>query len=333
MTIAADFCDSFDLYANTTHLTQRWPTTGAAISTTGGRRGGGALFGSGTTARRTATNGAQPAWLLTAAYYGTGFSAGAVLMALYDGSSPQCDVRTAGTAGAVALTRNGSVLATSADGVLLPNAWNVIEFQANIGSGTSGNIECQINNAVVATASGVNTQATATASANGYLIGALLNGLIDDFHAYYSTTSTRPAYVGDKDIVVLLPVADGDLTQYTPSTGTAHWANVDDAAGWNSDTDYNSTGTDGNRDSYTLATLGAGTVTGVQVFQVTRSDTVAGTGRTFVRIAGTNYDQTPVAVNTTYAMTSTMLETNPATSAAWTVSEVNGTQVGVQKVS
>ena len=49
----------------------------------------------------------------------------------------------------------------------------------------------------------------------------------------------------------LLPTANGNYTQWTPSTGTNHAANVDETP-CNGLTDYNSTTVAGNRDSYTV---------------------------------------------------------------------------------
>lgn len=48
---------------------------------------------------------------------------------------------------------------------------------------------------------------------------------------------------------VLLPTSDGNYLQWTPTTGTTHYTLVDESA-CNGTTDYNSTGTAGNRDSY-----------------------------------------------------------------------------------
>jgi hypothetical protein len=50
-----------------------------------------------------------------------------------------------------------------------------------------------------------------------------------------------------------LPKADGTYAQWTPSTGTAHWSLVDEAA-CNGTTDYVSVTTTGNRDSYVIST-------------------------------------------------------------------------------
>ncbi len=47
----------------------------------------------------------------------------------------------------------------------------------------------------------------------------------------------------------LLPVSDGTYTQFTPSTGSTHYTLVDESS-CNGTTDYNSTTTVGNRDSY-----------------------------------------------------------------------------------
>src|SRR5437868_12337378 len=60
---------------------------------------------------------------------------------------------------------------------------------------------------------------------------------------------------------ILPPSSDGNYLQWTPSAGTTHYTLVDESA-CNGTTDYNSTGTIGNRDSYgvSLASVGNGAV-------------------------------------------------------------------------
>jgi hypothetical protein len=60
---------------------------------------------------------------------------------------------------------------------------------------------------------------------------------------------------------VLVPNADGNYTQWTPSTGTTHYTTVNETPR-NGATNYNSTGTTGDRDSYgvNLASVGDGAV-------------------------------------------------------------------------
>src|SRR5438874_4400491 len=58
-----------------------------------------------------------------------------------------------------------------------------------------------------------------------------------------------PAVSQASTTAVLVPTSDGNYTQWTPSTGTTHFTLVDESA-CNGTTDYNSTATNGNRDSY-----------------------------------------------------------------------------------
>ena len=59
-------------------------------------------------------------------------------------------------------------------------------------------------------------------------------------------------FVGAATSSVILPTSDGNYTQWTPKTGTSHFAMVDETP-CNGTTDYNSTNTVGNRDSYTMS--------------------------------------------------------------------------------
>src|SRR3989344_266806 len=65
----------------------------------------------------------------------------------------------------------------------------------------------------------------------------------------------------------LLPVSDGAYLQWTPKTGTTHYTMVDESS-CNGTTDYNSTNTVGNRDSYgvSLASVPNGsTITAIEI--------------------------------------------------------------------
>ena len=73
--------------------------------------------------------------------------------------------------------------------------------------------------------------------------------MIDD--VYVTNTSTR---LGESRVAVLYPSADTAHADWTPSTGTDHYALVDETT-VNSDTDYVASGTVGDLDLYEVGDL------------------------------------------------------------------------------
>ena len=161
-------------------------------------------------------------------------------------------------------------------------------------------------------------------------------GTSDDYDDLWSDGSAG-AFNGDMRVCSHLPNSDGGASQWTPSTGTAHYACVDDATP-GGDTDYVSDATAGHRDTYGFPALPVGssaTVKAVQVRMWARKDD-AGT-RTIdavARIGGTNYDNgSALALSTSYSAQEARYLTDPSTGSAWTVSGVNGAELGVKEVA
>ena len=81
----------------------------------------------------------------------------------------------------------------------------------------------------------------------------------------------------------ILPTVDGAFTSWTPSTGTSHFANVDESS-CNGVTDYNSTTVVGNRDSYSVSLSpvpNGATVTTISITPCASNNTSGGTSSTF----------------------------------------------------
>jgi hypothetical protein len=157
----------------------------------------------------------------------------------------------------------------------------------------------------------------------------------DDLYVLDWSASPNNDFLGDVVVETILPSADGGHTDFTPNSGTAHFSRVNEASGTypDDDTSYVASNTVGNRDSYAygdLTTL-AGTIFGVQRNLYLRKDS-AGTRtvKPSTRISGTDYDGSAISPSTSYGYASDIQETNPATSAAWTISDVNGAEHGLK---
>lgn len=244
---------------------------------------------------------------------------------------------------------NGTLLGTTSQ-ALSVNAYHYIELKVTI-SDAAGAYEIRLDGVSRLSASSVDTQATANASWNnvryGYsaqcatasnssLIGAGGGGSnwdYDDLYVCDGSGGSLDDFLGDLKIYAVLPNADGGNNDFTLSTGVTHSTLVDDSTP-NDDTDYVSSSTVGHRDSWNFTNLPStvGTIVAVQVNLQARKDD-AGTRKIVevVRISSTNYDgATEATLTTGYLDHYFVLPTNPATTAAWTKSDVDGAEFGVK---
>ena len=99
------------------------------------------------------------------------------------------------------------------------------------------------------------------------------------------------------------------------------------------DTSYVSSSTATQKDSYALTDLpaGVGAITAVVAKWVMRkTDAGSRTVAPLWRISASNYEGTPQTMGTSYAQAFQVYSVSPATSSAWTASEINGAELGVE---
>ena len=233
----------------------------------------------------------------------------------------------------------GTLLYLSANNVWAANVYNFIEIFPTI-NGSTGSVVVNINGVTVASISGANTQNTANAWWDTLAIRTYNNVslALDDF--YYADTTTGPGtypcdnFLGDSRVATLFATGN-DAVQWTPLTST-NWVEVSEVA-MDSDTSYNSTATPGDQDTYTFGAL-SGTITtiyGVQITTAQRKDDASPrTTKSVLKISSTDYYGTTNSLPTsTYAYFTDLWILDPATSANWTVSDVNAATYGIQCVS
>ena len=342
--MALRFFDSFDIY---TSPSQRWTSTsaGPSISATYRRWGsGGGLncgYGTGVNATVMKQLDAQPTWCVGMAFYVPGPNC--TLLALADGGTPQLSLMLDDN-GRLALrfgnAFNPPTLGTGTT-VIAYNTWNYVELSATINN-TTGSYEVRLNGVTEMSATGIDTQSTANASADRVYVGQVsglfgmsgfITGAFDDVYICDGQGSAPwNTFLGDVRIQALMPTADGDLSQLTPSTGTAHYALVDEVPP-NDDTDYVSSANAGDTDLFQLGDVAAvsGSILGLQVLAYARKDD-AGT-RTLapvLKTGGVEHDGTAVGLGTSYTYLRQLWETNPGTGLPWTIADVNALQAGVK---
>lgn len=336
------FVDSFDHYA-TADIVKKWTALTGTVTigafgrngTNGIRCGGGAVSKTLPATKVTLISG-------MAIKLPAGYPSDAPLIEFRDGATSQIGVYF-NSSYQMKIKRNGAGGTTLATGttVLSAGVYYYIELKAKIDN-TTGTTEVHINGAAEAalTLTGQDTQQSANAYADNVSFGNTgfgggLNNDQDDFYINDDAGSANNDFLGDIRVQYIAPDGAGGVTQWTPSAGS-NYQNVDETAP-DDDTTYNSDATIGDRDTYTLGALSPSTATikGIQMITYARKDD-AGT-RTIcpvIRISSTNYDQSNLPnLTTSYQYLPLVVEVSPATSVAFTLSEVNGMEAGVKTVA
>jgi hypothetical protein len=334
------FWDGFDIY-NTTGDDQLWDFVGSGQGYATGRFGVGSCF--------TQNSNGNPGGTMVLATRGLatttttfihGFalsvisspSATTTIFGYFDNATTQVELRI-NSSRQLIISRNGTTLGTTTAALTL-NTYYYIEVKIKIDD-TTGTYEIMIDGTSALSGTGADTKNTANAYIDRFqfLPGGAANSLgvnIDDM--VFQDDATTPSYQGDCRVIALFPNAAGTYTQWTRSTGANSWANVDDLPP-NSDTDYNSSTTAGDKDTYNFASFGVtGTIIGVQVSHFARKDDVAVRKiKALVRSGGADYlGGTEFTMTSSYKYYQTRFMVDPATSAAWTSTNLDAAEFGMQ---
>jgi hypothetical protein len=225
----------------------------------------------------------------------------------------------------------GTILATGTTTFIGPS-WFHLQIEVTI-SDTVGTVKVRVNgNAVEEISFTGDTKNAGTASTIDRVVWSNTGGnaATDDMSLWVGTGD----WPGDQRIYCLLPSGNGTTSQGTGSDSDQvnNYLLVDERP--ESSTDYVSITTDNDIDLYAVTDLPAGvtTVHGVQTNIVAAKSDAGAKGVKIVRRSGgTNYiEASSHTLSTTYVPWSLLDQTDPATSATWTASAVNGLEVGWQ---
>lgn len=252
-----------------------------------------------------------------------------------DGSTLQCEV-SVDSSRRIVISRNGTVLATSTV-TLNTNQWYYVEVHAVINN-TTGVLDVHLDETSIVSVTGANTRGGTNNSADRIQIGdGAANGTatnIDFDDMYIADGTSSQTFLGDRAVKVTAPTGAGATTAWTPSTG-ANWAAVDEQPA-NDDTDYVSSATVNQVDTYAFADLGAnvGAIDAVNVVLRARKDD-AGTRQVapVARPGSTDRVGATKTLSTTYQLVDNLWLTNPDTSSAWTRTAFNASEFGVKEIA
>ncbi len=227
----------------------------------------------------------------------------------------------------------GTLLGASAGPVITPNTWHYIEIEVTIHDST-GVFKVYVDGGQVINLTAQDTRNAATGVVN---VIELYLGDVDNSNPdwsyddlYVTDTATK---LGECKVETCRPTADvSGATDFTPSTGSSHFALVDETT-CNGDTDYNSGSTVGHKDRFTHAGLSTTPAT-IHAVQVTafaqKTDATSRSIALQVKSGATTSDGANFALAVGYGKLDRIMETDPNTAAAWAVSPVNALEFGAK---
>ena len=219
--------------------------------------------------------------------------------------------------------------------MLTANTWHYIELKVRIHD-TAGSYEVRVDGVTVLSASDTDTKFTTSPDLSVVQFCFRKSGQeFDDIYICDTDGTKNNNLLGRVKVEAIFPSADGDSSDWTPSSGTDHSAMVDENPA-DDDTSYVESGTQDDTDLFAYDDLSAITtepILGVQVSTDVRMNEFPGAldVKLPVKSSTTTSDGEVTNVNDDdYTIVHRILEDDPATSAAWTASGINSAQFGIK---
>jgi hypothetical protein len=250
-------------------------------------------------------------------------------------SAYKCSVRLT-SAGNLAFYDTTPTLQATGTTVLSTGTWYLIDVKCGTSASTAA-WEVRINGVSEISGSSANTTATNAGEIN---LGKRTDRNGKGITVYYDDWSwSDSAYPGAQQTTVLVPNGAGNALQWVAGVGTADYTSVAELPNDGNTTYLKSDLTSGHAFSVAMtntSTAGiTGTVNSVKVDVIVARD--GGTnGAVNVRLRSntTNSDTSTSGTTTSsYNERGKISDTDPATSSAWTLSGVDGTEAGVLEAS
>lgn len=231
----------------------------------------------------------------------------------------------------------GAVVTLDTTGAILsPDTWYHFEWKAYIHP-SAGSYDLRIDGSTVLSGSGIDTQDSDNhigfvrfSSIRGG--GLLTEALMDDLYIMNSDGSTLNDFLGTTPVVrVYYPVSDAGPNDFTPSTGTDHYALVDETDEDFADYLDGVTATD--RESFLMQSVSAGTYKAVMQEVLVKTNSVGVRNiRQVVESGSTtsNGTSTPISDPNNPVALRRILETDPDTGSSWSEAGINAAEFGVE---
>lgn len=235
--------------------------------------------------------------------------------------------------------KDDTLLALSTKGAIRLGIWNDIQIKLYYHT-TNGTCEIRVGGETVLNKTNVNTAGT-TGNYHDSVFVYSHSGVtsyaprFDDIFVLDTTGNTNNDFLPSSRVTAQFPTSD-ITTNWTPSTGNDHYAMVDEALP-DDNTSYITGNSANDIDQFEVSDLSANALTihGVKLSIDSALDSAGSREiKQILDSSGNNYDGDTHTINTTnYVFDSDYWETDPATSAAWTVNNYNASKPGVEVVT
>ncbi len=250
------------------------------------------------------------------------------LVTLLDSGTAQVSLRF-NTDGTLQFQRGGTNIGTASAFAVLAGAWYHVEVEASIAD-SGGTLDVYVNGDPTAKLSfSGDTKNTSAATANSFRLGPVTGEGSNLQYFKDVVWNTDGVTHGDLRAIFELPTGDEGTNDLTPSTGSSHYAVVDESTPSASDTLAGETGVE--LFSFAAMSVHPATIVAVIVETVAYKDDAG--ARSIAGVAkrgGTEYSSTAEALSTSTLVQHHVFETDPSTSAAWTEANVNAGTFGFE---
>jgi hypothetical protein len=258
-----------------------------------------------------------------------------LFMRMYNGSTIHNSLEM-GAGGTIVFQRSTTTILGTTSNTFTVGAWNYIEIKCKI-SNTVGTVEVWINgekgldltsqDTLNGTAAAAITHINLHASSIYYLE-------YDDIYIGDTSGSDMTDLQDDCHITMITPDADGNRNDFTRvGGGTNNWEAVDDGATPDDDTTYNhsTTATDGELYGCGAMSGSIDSILGVQVrARVRKEDAGHRLINLICRNSTTEVDGDQQGLADAYAWKSKIYENDPDGGGAWTETDVNSAEFGLE---
>lgn len=323
-----EYCEGFDTLT-TAQITRRYPTAvGYSIASPG-------KDGTGYRLNNYDTSASLPIPVTARDQYIVGFdfktSGGAYNPFLKFRNNDTDILALAHVGGYLRINIRGGANQDSAAGVLLADTWMSIQVKLII-SATVGQVIIKVNGVTIFN---LTNQNTGTSDINKILLGGAGNyqgWSYDNLWILNATGSHSNDFpLGVMRVAAMVPTSDATPNQFTPSTGTDHFALVDDAQS-DDDTSYVYSETPGHVERFGISAA-PGTIAevhGAMVWATMRKDDIdAKFARVQATSGSTTVESGDIDVPLTYSEYGLLVPQDPDTNAQFDEAGINALKIGI----
>jgi hypothetical protein len=256
-------------------------------------------------------------------------------LSLYSPSAQGMNLRLT-AAGEVAIYRGGTLLETTVGLGLSAGSWYYMEFKVLCANSPGGSYELRVGGADVASASGLDTQASTEAYHDRFRLSCSASSTyspyFDDLYCLDGSGAVNNDFLGNMRVIAIRPDGDTAANAFTRSGGAENYDLVNEDI-CDDDTGYVESAVSTTKDLYTysaVAELGD-SIKGIQINTVCReTDANSFSLVTVAKLGATESNSAAAAIGTTNYVTKTrLMETDP-TGNAWTIANVDASEFGIK---